>query len=158
MVNVIPPIHTKDDLPSAIEAAIGDESIRWYVTKKADSLRALDLLPAEWDLASITAASRFFSAEQRRKHASAGVALPDGSFPIPDRDALRRAIVRLNTTTKDKGRVRRHIVKRARALGAVNMLPDSWAVTASGVDPMEQMSLEAMQIQFAALRGESAPA
>jgi hypothetical protein len=113
------------------------------------------MLP-DWDLSGIaggiTAASRFFSADTRRNYAKQGVALSDGSFPIPDRDALRRAIVRLNTTTKDKGRVRRHIVKRARALNALGMLPDSWAVTASGQDPLEQMSIEALRVQMDALR------
>jgi hypothetical protein len=155
MPNFIPPVVTRDDLPRAIEAAASDESIRWYVIKKADSLRALDMLP-DWDLSGIaggiTAASRFFSADTRRNYAKQGVALSDGSFPIPDRDALRRAIVRLNTTTKDKGRVRRHIVKRARALNALGMLPDSWAVTASGQDPLEQMSIEALRVQMDALR------
>jgi hypothetical protein len=155
MPNFIPPVVTRDDLPRAIEAAASDESIRWYVIKKADSLRALDMLP-DWDLSGIaegiTAASRFFSAGTRRNYAKQGVALSDGSFPIPDRDALRRAIIRLNTTTKDKGRVRRHIVKRARALNALGMLPDTWAVTASGQDPLEQMSIEALRVQMDALR------
>lgn len=71
--------------------------------------------------------SRFFSAKVRRSYASKGVAMPDGSFPIPDKDALRRAI-KLAGKAKNPGAARRHVIKRARALGATSMLPDSWSV------------------------------
>jgi hypothetical protein len=37
-------------------------------------------------------ADREFTEEQRRGLAAAGHALPDGSYPMPDCDAVRRAI------------------------------------------------------------------
>jgi hypothetical protein len=157
-MNLIPPVATTDDLSIAIEAAASDPSIKWYVIKKADSLRQLDQIPAEWDLSeSLIAASRFFSAEQRRTFAKGGIALPDGSFPIPDRDALRRAIIRLNTTTKDKSLVRRHIIKRARALGALGMLPDTWKAKTASADgegdvvDIDQLSTEMLRLEMGQL-------
>jgi hypothetical protein len=56
-----------------------------------------------------------------------GQALTDGSFPIRNRSELSDAIQALGRA-KDQARVKRHIIKRARALGAVSMLPDSWGV------------------------------
>jgi hypothetical protein len=37
-------------------------------------------------------AEREFSEEERRRLAAGGSALPDGSYPMPDCDAVRRAI------------------------------------------------------------------
>lgn len=68
---------------------------------------------------------RDFSSEERQRMAKSGVAMSDGSFPIPDRDALRRAIAAYGRAG-NKAAVRRHIVKRARALGATDLLPDGW--------------------------------
>lgn len=70
-------------------------------------------------------ASRFFSEDTREKDAKKGVALPDGSFPIPDKDALRRAIQSIGRA-KDPAKAKAHIRKRARALGAEDMLPEGW--------------------------------
>jgi len=68
---------------------------------------------------------RDFSSETRQKMAKSGVAMPDGSFPIPDKDALRRAIAAYGRAS-NKAAVKRHIIKRARALGATDMLPADW--------------------------------
>lgn len=69
--------------------------------------------------------ARDFPSEQRQKMAKSGVAMPDGSFPIPDRDALRRAINSFGRSS-NQAAVKRHIIKRAKALGLTNMLPDGW--------------------------------
>lgn len=66
-------------------------------------------------------AARSFSAEQRRKLASAGKAMPDGSFPIVTTEDLRNAIRLAHTPAQ-----RRHVIRRARALGATNLIPDTW--------------------------------
>lgn len=66
-----------------------------------------------------------YSQAQRDKYAASGVAKPDGSFPIPDRAALRRAIDdwgRAGANQSDK----EHIIKRAKALGAMDMIPPNW--------------------------------
>ena len=59
--------------------------------------------------------------------AKRGFALPDGSFPIRNVGELKDAIQAFGRA-KDKGRARRHIIKRAKALGKTNLLPDSWGV------------------------------
>jgi hypothetical protein len=65
------------------------------------------------------------TAEQRRRWAKSGVALPDGSFPITkcsgegtSAENARRAIGR--ASEEKRGRVRSHIAKRERALGCSN--------------------------------------
>ena len=71
-----------------------------------------------------------FNAEERRSLAKKGHAMSDGSFPIPNRDSLEDAIravgrARPNTPAQ-RAKVRRHIIKRARELGASNKIPDTW--------------------------------
>lgn len=68
-----------------------------------------------------------FSPEQRDKLAKKGAARPDGSYPIETTADLRRAIQAYGRAKDDeKGAVRRHIVKRARALGKEKLIPDNW--------------------------------
>jgi hypothetical protein len=69
-----------------------------------------------------------FSAEQRRQLASKGQALPDGSYPIRNKADLSNALQAFGRA-KNKAAVKRHIIKRARALGATDMLPEDWNVT-----------------------------
>ena len=64
-------------------------------------------------------------AEQRRKLAERGEALPDGSFPIRNREDLRDAVQSYGRA-KDKAEAKRWIKRRARELDAENELPDDW--------------------------------
>lgn len=73
----------------------------------------------------IALASREFSSEVRERYSNKGVAMPDGSYPIPDKDALRRAIQSFGRA-KNPEAVKAHIKRRAKALGATDMLPDDW--------------------------------
>jgi hypothetical protein len=66
--------------------------------------------------------SREFSADERKKHAAEGNALPDGSYPIPDKDALRRAAVLARSGHGDVAAAKRLIARRAKALGVANPL------------------------------------
>lgn len=61
----------------------------------------------------------------RKKMAKSGSALPDGSFPIDDIAQLRKAIKAFGRA-KDKAKAKRHIIKRARSLGALDALPQDW--------------------------------
>lgn len=69
--------------------------------------------------------ARTFSAQQRKKLAQKGHALSDGSFPIVNKADLRNAIQAYGRAS-NKSSAKRHIIKRARALGATNLLPESW--------------------------------
>jgi hypothetical protein len=68
---------------------------------------------------------REFNQEQRDRAATEGAALPDGSYPIRNRTDLSNAIQAFGRA-KDKAAAKAHIMKRARALGALDMVPDSW--------------------------------
>lgn len=77
---------------------------------------------------------RMFSMERREVLADEGKAMPDGSFPIPDKDALRRAIMSIGRTGSGRrAAVRRHIIRRARALGALDMVPNAWKIGGGGM-------------------------
>lgn len=79
--------------------------------------------------------NRFFSAGRRKKLAKKGTALPDGSFPIENIVDLHNAI-RAFGRAKNKAAAKRHIIKRAKALGASNVLPSKWKTNnSSGMSP-----------------------
>jgi len=65
-----------------------------------------------------------FSADQREEMAKSGEALPDGSFPIKTVQDLKNAI-RAYGRAKDQTAAAKHIVKRAKALGQEDLIPDS---------------------------------
>jgi hypothetical protein len=71
---------------------------------------------------------RDYSDKQRQKLADKGHALPDGSFPIANKADLANAI-KAYGRAKDKAAAKKHIIQRARDLGAVDMLPQSWGVS-----------------------------
>lgn len=69
-------------------------------------------------------AHRKFSSDERKSLASEGKALPDGSYPIPDEDALRRAAILAKSGHGDVAAAKRLIAKRAKELGVPNPLAD----------------------------------
>jgi hypothetical protein len=69
-------------------------------------------------------------AKERAKAAEKGQALPEGGFPIRNRDELAKAVKALGRATNPTA-AKRHIIKRARALNAINALPEAWGVTAA---------------------------
>ena len=82
---------------------------------------------------------KFVSAAARRKYAASGVAMPDGAFPIADEGHLRSAIGRLGNYKGDKAAAKRHIIKRAKALGLTHLLPEDWHVS-KGAEAEKAMS------------------
>ena len=66
-----------------------------------------------------------FNTMQRQRLAARNQALPDGSFPIRNVADLKRAIQAYGRA-KDKARAKAWIIKRARALGATDLLPEGW--------------------------------
>lgn len=71
---------------------------------------------------------RKFSQDQRDRAASRGAAMPDGSYPIENVQDLRNAIQAFGRA-KNPAKVKAHIIRRARSLGQVGLLPDSWQVS-----------------------------
>jgi hypothetical protein len=70
------------------------------------------------------------STKERKKLAEEGKALPEGGFPIANRDDLKKAIQSLGRATNPNA-AKRHIIKRARELNAIGVLPKDWGVTAA---------------------------
>jgi hypothetical protein len=81
----------------------------------------LDSEEAQWWLEQAD-----FSDDQRKDLAAKGQALPDGSFPIRNVSDLRNAIKAFGRG-KNKASAKRHIIKRAKALGKANLIPDNWS-------------------------------
>jgi hypothetical protein len=71
------------------------------------------------------------TAEGRKKLGAQGKALPsksDGAprYPIPNVEYLKKAIKAVGRGKGDHSVIRRYIMRRARALGATNLIPDNW--------------------------------
>lgn len=65
----------------------------------------------------------------RSKAAERGEAMKDGSYPIRDGADLKRAVAAFGRA-KDKGAAKRHIIRRAKALDRIDVLPETWKVLA----------------------------
>jgi hypothetical protein len=70
--------------------------------------------------------ARDLGRQERMSLAMKGQALQDGSYPIPDREHLHAAIVLAQSGHGDVAGAKRLIKKRAKELGASEMLPDDW--------------------------------
>lgn len=94
-----------------------------------------------------------FTADQRRDFAKQKIALPDGSFPIPSKRYLGKAIRAVGRATKNsKKTIRKHIANRAKALHATYMLPDSYkpvtadsSLTAAETTAVDQSAKDALR-------------
>ena len=66
-----------------------------------------------------------YSPKQRRAMAARGQAMTDGSFPIANVADLRNAIQSVGRAANYE-KAKAHIVRRARALGRTDLLPEDW--------------------------------
>lgn len=67
-----------------------------------------------------------YKQEDRDRMAKSGEAMPDGSFPVADEEDLDNAIHAVGRSGNDHDDVRKHIIKRAKALGKSDAIPDNW--------------------------------
>lgn len=74
---------------------------------------------------------RDYSAASRRRMAESGEAMRDGSFPIANEADLRNAIQSVGRAA-DYDAARGHIIRRARALGMTDILPEDWRKNPTG--------------------------
>lgn len=65
----------------------------------------------------------------RARASAKGQAMADGRYPIRDKRELAKAILAIGRS-KNPQATRQHIVKRARALNAIDMLPSTWNIKA----------------------------
>ncbi len=71
-----------------------------------------------------------YSTQDKKDMLKAGHAManPNGdpSYPIKDKEDLQRAISAVGRGSADHDAIRKHIIKRATALGLASMIPDNW--------------------------------
>jgi hypothetical protein len=90
---------------------------------KADVTKAIAAVGDESAEAAVAAAE--FSQSQRERLAKKGHALPDGSFPIRNREDLKNAVQSWGLA-KNKSAAKKFIKKRAKQLDAMDELPRKW--------------------------------
>jgi hypothetical protein len=67
-----------------------------------------------------------YNADDLRRMAANGQAMDDESYPVADREDLDRAIRAVGRGGADHNAIRRHVIARAKALGASSEIPDNW--------------------------------
>jgi hypothetical protein len=67
-----------------------------------------------------------YDADDLRRMAASGAAMDDESYPIADKEDLTRAIRAVGRGGADHDAIRRHVIARAKALGAKSEIPDNW--------------------------------
>ncbi|MBC8397986.1 MAG: hypothetical protein H8E16_12915 [Flavobacteriales bacterium] len=111
------PKYYKQDTGKSIK---GDFKITSVYSKKGSNYVEL--------MESFKSYSKFVSenydTEQRKEMAAKGFALSDGSFPIANLEDLKNAIQAYGRA-KDQAKAAKFIVKRAKALGAEDLVPDT---------------------------------
>jgi hypothetical protein len=123
---------TPDNPAVVIEVYRDDKPTGRMVGHRMDTLRATKSIWSSFDPRQAVTArpvvdlfKRDYDTESRRRMAASGQAMPDGSFPIANRTDLRNAIQSVGRAS-NYAAARRHIIRRARALGATDMLPEDW--------------------------------
>jgi hypothetical protein len=62
----------------------------------------------------------------REKKAASGAAMKDGSYPIENEADLTKAIHAVGRGDSSHNAIRKHVISRARSLGASSKIPDNW--------------------------------
>lgn len=138
-------------------AADSDDEERCFRIAHAAAKRASDreesgMFASAEELARQAAervAARDVPSDERKRLAKEGKAMSDGSFPIANESDLRNAIKAYGRAA-NKEAAKRHIIKRAKALGKTDLLPDDWqdggkessASLSTGVQSVRERSRE----------------
>jgi hypothetical protein len=88
---------------------------------------------------------RDFSTKEREKLSEKGQAMPGGGYPIRNRQDLKNAIQAIGRA-KNPAAAKAWIIKRARALGLTDLLPDGWvAVHSNVIDFIDHHGIKGMR-------------
>lgn len=77
------------------------------------------------DNSILARATAYWTEEKRKEAAKEGVALPNGQYPIEDKEDLRKALQSYGRA-RDMKATKRHIIRRANVLGGLSILPPDW--------------------------------
>jgi hypothetical protein len=127
-------LNTKAELLGQLAASAPDLKIRVREAKKtlrAYNLEALTASAADMRERALTAAAvaelAKISEEERAELAKEGKALSDGAYPIRNVEDLKNAIQAYGRSKESERKaVRKHIIKRARQLRQVDLIPEQW--------------------------------
>ena len=96
------------------------------------------------------------SEKARKRLAKEGKALPDGSYPIRNAGDLKNAIQAYGRSKPgDRAKVRRHIMKRAKALGKADLIPDEWKSASAITDDVAALRAQIASATERLTPGES---
>ena len=116
---------------------------------KAYADQAVEQLLAKDDSDDLN--KREFTNDQREKLAEKGKAMSDGSFPISNKADLENAIKDFGRA-KDPAAAKKHIIERATALKATDLLPADWdGSTAEKADTPSEYQVEGSDEEVAKL-------
>lgn len=82
-----------------------------------------------------------YNADDRKKMAAEGQAMPDGSYPIANAEDLENAIHAVGRGSDNHLAIRKHIIARAKALGLTSKIPSNWGADGSEVKPHSEDSV-----------------
>ena len=114
----------------------------------ADEVRDIDAEAADYLMKAM------YTPEQREMMSEEGMALPDGSYPIKDGADLQNAIQAYGRA-KDKEAAKAHIVKRARELGMMELIPEDWMQKDLDGDAQDGEEFLATLMEFETIAAEN---
>lgn len=116
-----------------------------HASETSSSGRSDEQARAESDTGNITTPDAGdLDTAARRYAASRGWAMQDGSYPIRPLDMhgradLQKAVRAVGRGSGSHDAIRQHIIKRARALGLTDMIPETWSSSSSGRSPAPEV-------------------
>lgn len=122
-------LHEIYDLDTLMSALHG---LKYFIAceeGQMDGRNAMDFIGMSLDADIL---KRHFTAQQRRELAAQGKAMPGGRFPIENAEDVHNAAELLGTAKGSHSAIKQHIIKRARALGATDRLPEGWMKSGKG--------------------------
>jgi hypothetical protein len=148
-------LSTKADMLGQLSASAPNLRIRVREAKKSlreNNLQALTASAANMRdrvlIAAAIAELANISEEERMKLAKKGHALSDGAYPIRNVEDLKNAIQAYGRSkASERYMVRKHIIKRARSLGKMELIPDYWTHAGSS---QASTSLDSMRAAITA--------
>lgn len=124
------------EMPASEEEVVVEEPYEEYFEMMDFSDRSA--LVAEFSLMS---EFKMFSPEEREELAKKGEAMKDGSYPIRNKSDLKNAIQAYGRA-KNKAATKKHIIKRAKALGETELIPEEWNFSTVSVDDLRSRITE----------------
>ena len=110
---------------------LGHDEYKMSVIHDEEELAEIKALEAELEI------KRMYGRQKREEMAESGEAMQDGSFPIADEADLKNAI-QAHGRAKDIDAAKKHIVKRAKALGLEALIPAEWGMSPKEEDEEEK--------------------